>query len=798
VGVIGISALLGCRTHIGTVTDRKPFSFAIDSAVVPSNSSLVAAVDEEGHKFEYAPDQLVVHPKDQAALLAFLARYHGTVLVDRSIPKTLERKTMPATGFSLVRVDPSASPIDDLEVNAQRTNIKGTIRFSSEAAARLAALVVRERSTIEIGVNLVLRTNDFWKTKNVFEHPDGVGGFIDFASMPYMQLANVVQAWDYLEYKGIPFGPVPWQPPVIAIIDGGFAIDGSGVPIGQNPDFDMSRIRQLDETDHTTRGHNAGGKNPWFCTLGDPCPWHGTKVFSVAAAVPFNRFGAAGTSGLVAKLILIKVSVLFTFEVAEAISDAALMEPPADVINVSSGVGDFCASQFCGYIASTGFTDFQAHVNFARGYSLATVVASAGNESESNEDQYYNPPCTLNGVLCVGATHWDGTSQDHSGRGSRVRIWAPDCIDVTPVPVNDTTLAPTLTVFCGTSAAAPFVSGIVALMKALEPTNLHAGTGLDVDRVASILQATATGSTDPIVRPGVVNALAALQAIRPNQPPTIQITSHRDGQNVVINSTQNFIATISDPELAPGHIEGMTTTWVDSLQGPLCSSNNCNGRLSTIGPHQIIATVTDGWGAKASQTITLNVIAGPRPFAGISWPPDSATFFASQQIELRGSGSSTADGTIPDNRLAWTSDRDGPLGTGHDLLTKLSVNTHRITLTATDSLNRLGTASISVRVVPGNDVPTAQILNPADASFFDVNEAFALVGKGTDPIDGDLPDASLTWSDINGVLGTGKTLTVRIPAPPCGPMVDTITLTVRNQAGRTGQTSIRVYIGKVC
>jgi hypothetical protein len=792
-----VSALIGCQVHIGN-TDQKPFSFAIDPAVVPRNSWLVAAEDEDGHKFEYAPDQLVVHPKNPAALRAFLARYHGTVLVDGGVPKAFEGKTMPATGFYLVRVDPSASPINDLEVNAPRTHQHGAIRFSSEAAVRLAALVVRERSTIDVGVNLALHGNDFWKTKNVFEHPDGAGGFIDFATKPYMQLANVVQAWDYLEYKGIPFGPVPWQPPVIAIVDGGFAIDASGIPIGHNPDLDMARVRQLDESDVTTRGHNAGGANPDSCTGGEPCPWHGTQVFSVAAAVPFNRFGAAGTSGIIAKLILIKVNAAVIFEVAQAVSDAVLMNPPADVINISSGVGDFCASPFCGYLASNSFTYFQDHVNFARGYSLATIVASAGNKSESNEGQYDNPPCTLNGVLCVGATQWNGTSESRSGRGSRVRIWAPDCIDVTPLPVNDTTLAPTLSVFCGTSAAAPFVSGIVALMKALEPTNLHASTGLDVDRVASILQATATASTDPIVRPGVVNALAALEAIRPNQPPTIRITSHTDGEEVVINSTQNFIATISDPELAPGHIEGMTTTWADSLQGPLCSRNNCDGRLTTIGRHQVTATVTDGWGAKASQTITLVVIGGPPPVAGIGWPPANASFFASQQIELRGTGSSPADGTIPDARLAWSSDRDGPLGTGHDLLTRLSVNIHRIRLTATDSLNRVGTASITVHVVPGNDVPTAQILQPADVSSFGVNEPFTLVGKGTDPVDGDLPDASLTWSDGNRVLGSGKTLIVRIPAPLCGPMLDTITLTVRNRAGKTGETSIRVYIGKVC
>jgi hypothetical protein len=299
------------------------------------------------------------------------------------------------------------------------------------------------------------------------------------------------------------------------------------------------------------------------------------------------------------------------------------------------------------------------------------------------------------------------------------------------------------------------------------------------------------------VKPGIVNALAAVQAVSPNQPPTIQITSHKDGQQVIINSTQNFIATISDPELEPDHIEGMTTTWTDGGT-LLCTTNNCDGRLKSLGAHQITATVTDGWGAASSQTITLVVTAGPPPWAGISWPPDKATFAASQQVELRGSGSSTTDASIPDGRLAWSSDKDGVLGTGHDLLTRLSVNTHRIKLVATDSLGRTGSAAITVNVTAGNNVPTAQILQPADYAFVGVNEPFVLVGKGTDPVDGLLPDADLSWSDSSGPLGTGRTLNVKLPGPSCGPLMDTITLTVRNKTGKTAQTSIRVYIGPVC
>jgi len=783
-----VGALVGCGLHVRP--SAEPFSYTIDPTVVASSKELVAAVDDRGRQFEYAPDQLVVHPRDRAALDAFVARYHGSILVDGSKPRTLDTATAPATGFYLVRVDPTTSTLDDLAANGQRSGEHGRVRFSSEGAARLAALVVRERPDLDVGVNIAMHGNDFVKTANVLENPDGSGGFVDFAKKPYMQLARVIQAWDYLEYKGIPFGPVPWHAPTIAIVDGGFELDGNGVPIGNNPDFDMARVRQLEETVDASGGARrryAGGTNPGSCTGNTPCPWHGTGTFSTAAAVPYNRFGAAGTASNIPKIILIRANAGLMFEVADGVADAALMG--ADVINLSIGTGP-CGS-FCGYIAANAFTDFQAVVYFASGYSLSTVVASAGNSNESNEGQYDNVPCTLDGVLCVGATNSNGVSRSYSGRGSRVHIWAPDCIDVTPVPVNATTLSPSLGVFCGTSASAPFVSGIVALMKALQPS-------LYEIQVTAILQATASKSTDPLVKPGVIDALAALQQIKPNLPPTVQITSHKDNQQVTIKTDQNFIATIADPELEPNHIEGMTTGWSSDKQGPLCVTNNCNAKLTSLGAHKITATVTDGWGASASQTITLVVTAGPPPKANITWPDNNATFSASQQIELRGNGFATTEPIIPDARLAWASDRDGALGTGGDRLVKLSVGLHHITLTATDSFGQTGNATITVNVIAGKDVPTAQILQPADFASVAVNAALDLVGKGTDPVDGDLPDARLTWSDANGVLGTGKHIVVHLPGPACGPIMDTITLRVRNKAGKTAETSIRVYIGPVC
>jgi len=72
-------------------------------------------------------------------------------------------------------------------------------------------------------------------------------------------------------------------------------------------------------------------------------------------------------------------------------------------------------------------------------------------------------------------------------------------------------------------------------------------------------------------------------------------------------------------------------------------------------------------------------------------------------VEFRGSATDVEDGVIPDASLAWSSSRDGAMGTGSALnYNALSLGTHTVTLAAVDSDSKIGTATISVTV---NEVP---------------------------------------------------------------------------------------------
>ena len=89
------------------------------------------------------------------------------------------------------------------------------------------------------------------------------------------------------------------------------------------------------------------------------------------------------------------------------------------------------------------------------------------------------------------------------------------------------------------------------------------------------------------------------------------------------------------------------------------------------------------------------------PIATIIDPSDGSSFSHDEDVTLKGSGSDAEDGPLGDGSLAWHSDLDGDLGFGATLTLAggtLGIGTHTISLTAIDSGDLTGTASISLYV----------------------------------------------------------------------------------------------------
>jgi serine protease len=793
-----------------------PFSYKVDDHAKPTQadmvslegghpSAVVTVISPDGSRNEFVADEVVFHPKDQAELKAFVARYGGQVLRDGTPPVKggpTGAKAYEFSGWYLIRVDLRRSPVNDLSANMRSLGAKGRFVFSSVAGTRLAALVAREHvQKLQVGPNFLMYGNDFIVEKQILEHPDGMGGYVDFAPFSWMtdvrDLANnrlgigVVKAWDYLLYKGIPFGPKPWTQPIVAIVDGGFDLNlTTGAPLSGSLDYEMGKTPlQFNLVEKT---NSAGGQNANTCTGGSPCPWHGQGVFGVAAAYPRNHFGAAGTGGDVVRPLLIRSRIL-AFDAGDAVRGAALHG--ASVINMSFSTRCPVIDAFCSFFFDA-FAQLQQNIDFARGWNNGIVVAAAGNSNEPDNNQYDNVPCTLNGVICVGAISiGPGCSassaafaETFSGAGNKVAIWAPDGVLTTPYPTTIGAVgAAALPPFCGTSASAPFVSGIVGLMKALRPS-------LTRDDVVTIFQNTALKSPDPKVIPGYIDAFHAVLAASPNDPPTIQITSPKQGDNVVWGTQVTFYSSVNDPEQAP-KVDGITVQWSSDKDGPLCNGIVCDAKKLSFGTHLITATVTDPYGASASDSITLNAISHP-PSASIIAPPNGSVFFASQKINLRGFGSSPSE-TI--TKYSWSSNLSGLLSTDQNAWVQLMAGTHTITLTVSDSLGQTAQASITITVQSGADYPTAQILIPQDFADFDFNQVINLQGKGIDPVEGVLPDSNLEWfSSMDGSLGKGSNIQVKLSGGQCAPFYHKITLRVTNKSGKQGTHTITVLVGRIC
>ncbi|MCC6187956.1 MAG: hypothetical protein IT318_02900 [Anaerolineales bacterium] len=95
--------------------------------------------------------------------------------------------------------------------------------------------------------------------------------------------------------------------------------------------------------------------------------------------------------------------------------------------------------------------------------------------------------------------------------------------------------------------------------------------------------------------------------------------------------------------------------------------------------------VSDGFlsGQDTSGAITVPLHA---PEAQMQLPNPGQVFFPTQQVTLLATAYDLEDGTLGDAAFAWSSDRDGGLGTGAGLSTaELSTGQHVITLLVTDS-----------------------------------------------------------------------------------------------------------------
>ena len=178
---------------------------------------------------------------------------------------------------------------------------------------------------------------------------------------------------------------------------------------------------------------------------------HGTHVAGIVNAKANNQEGIAGVAPdaqIMALKVLNAAGSGFISNVIKAINYAVKLG--VQVINMSLGI-------LKKYLSSIDLSNFQSAVDSAKAKGTL-VVAAAGNQSI---DTFLTAPGGLNNVISVGAV--DSNNRKASFSNKKPDLAAPG------VTIGSLKLGGGYVYMSGTSMASPYVAGVAALLKALNP-----------------------------------------------------------------------------------------------------------------------------------------------------------------------------------------------------------------------------------------------------------------------------------------------------------------------------------------
>jgi subtilisin family serine protease len=297
---------------------------------------------------------------------------------------------------------------------------------------------------------------------------------------------------------------------------------------------------------------------------------HGTAVAGVIAARAGNRIGGAGICW---RCLILPVKVLdATGSGDDTLIAAGIVwatDHGAKVINLSLG-GPGTTTELTNAIA------------YATGKG-AIVVAAAGNSGTTT--QFY--PAADPRAISVAATTTADQRYSWSNYGSWVRMAAPGC-NVAPV------LGGGYGNFCGTSSAAPLVSGLVALELSAQPS-----------AAPQQLQQALAGAARPL--PGVV------QYGRIDAGKTLGLLAPATSAKAVFTGTfgagnpreRSYALDVGDGPLT-AMLQFSGAKWLTLSVGSTRASGSSPLRLATVVAAGRVAVRVSGDGRKSTYTLTVS------------------------------------------------------------------------------------------------------------------------------------------------------------------------------------------------
>gem|GEM_PF-1761017 len=194
--------------------------------------------------------------------------------------------------------------------------------------------------------------------------------------------------------------------------------------------------------------------------------------------------------------------------------------------------------------------------------------------------------------------------------------------------------------------------------------------------------------------------------------------------------------------------------WASSIDGVFATNPYISKQMKP-GLHSITASVTDNDGLTSDTTFTIQINYTP-PIPRIISPKSITKIGIGQSITLQGLATDSQDGELADSKLTWSSSLQGYLGKGQSFTcSNLSLGSHDITLTATDSDNKDSSVTMSYIFV-GQNAPVIQTLSPRDNYLTHKGEPVQFNVYAVDDQDGVLYGNAIAWtSSIDGKIGTG-------------------------------------------
>ena len=273
--------------------------------------------------------------------------------------------------------------------------------------------------------------------------------------------------------------------------------------------------------------------------------------------------------------------------------------------------------------------------------------------------------------------------------------------------------------------------------------SLGKGTPLDVQFAPGVQTITAS-ITDSS---GNTKSQSVQVEVFPNAPPMVVITSPLPGSVVLEGSPVIFVGDATDAE--DGNLS-TAIAWNSNLDGALGSGAFMEHQLS-VGIHTITATVTDNLGKSSSASVTMTVELNNAPTLDILNPATPVTLFEGIGLTLQATANDVEDGNLT-AAITWSSNLDGTLGSGGNVIQQLSIGVHTITATISDSLGKNASASVVVTIEINTPPSDPITITTTTLSGGTTGQLYSQTITAADGV------APYSWSITVGVLPTGLTL----------------------------------------